>query len=157
MPSLSEAIASCDCTLFSPLAECAILVTLYGRALSHYHVYTVEQFYGNTTQDFWARHEWINQNLKGRIEAFTLNYPTVSVFSDPMLLLTYMVLQTTTLYLYKIMEPLAIDESCVDMVLEYQKHAITAAREIARLTKEHAHIGYFKVRFLEAELFVLLS
>ncbi|KFZ19471.1 hypothetical protein V501_00654 [Pseudogymnoascus sp. VKM F-4519 (FW-2642)] len=142
--SLSEAIAACNVqTPLSPLAECAILVTLYGRALSHSHVSTVEQYYGNTTQDFWFRHEWIDFKLREKADTFALKYPTTTIFAEPMLLMSFMILQATTLYLYKIMESMSVDDSCGEKVLEYQIQAITAAKKIANLTKEHARIGYF--------------
>ncbi|KAI9879284.1 MAG: hypothetical protein M1830_009014 [Pleopsidium flavum] len=141
---LSEAIAFSDHSLFSPLAECAILVTIYGRALSHNQVSTVEQVYGNASLDFWLRHEWLDSMLTKRMESFSLNYPTVSIFADPMLLFTFMVVQTTIIYLCKIMEPLGDTEQYKATVIEYQKRALWAAREIARLSKEHGHIGYFK-------------
>lgn len=134
-----------NCSSFSPLADCAILVTLYGRALSHAHVSTVEQALGNETDDFWLRHEWIDSILSQRIDSLSLNYSTSSIYADPMLLLTHMILQTTTLYLYKIMEPLVVHEHYVFRILEYQKRAMAAAQEIARIAKDHAHVGFFKV------------
>jgi hypothetical protein len=143
--SLSEAIASSDSTLLSPLAECVVLVTLHGRALSHFHISTVEQYYGSTTEDFWIRHEWIDSKLKDRAETFSLKYPNVSLFAEPMLMLVFMVLQATKLYLYKIMESIPVDEVSVAKVLDYQTQALKAAKEIANMTKKHAHAGYFNV------------
>ena len=145
---LSEAIASSNPSLFSPLAECAILVTIYGRALSHNQVSTVEQVYGNAPLDFWLRHEWLDSMLTKRMKNFSLNYPTVSIFTDPMLLFTFMVGQITSLYLCKIMEALGESEQYKATVAEYQGRALWAAREIARLSKEHGHIGYFKASSL---------
>jgi hypothetical protein len=62
-----------------------------------------------------------------------------------MLLLVFMMLQATKLYLYKIMESMSVDDTCGEKVFDYQNQAIAAAKEIANLTKEHAHIGYFNV------------
>ncbi|KIM94093.1 hypothetical protein OIDMADRAFT_136671 [Oidiodendron maius Zn] len=153
--SLSEAIASGDQSPLSPLAECTTIITLYGRALSHYHVSRAEKFYGNTTQDFWMRHQWIDTALGQRQESFLINHPPVSIAADPILLLTHMVLQSTTLYLYKIMEPITIEEQCNTMVIEYQKRAIAAAKEIARLTQEHGYDIYFKGHvFMPAAIFL---
>jgi hypothetical protein len=142
---LSEAIASSDHSLFSPLAECAILVTICGRALSHNQVSIVERVYGNASLDFWLRHAWLDSMLTKIIEGLSLNYPTVSVVADPMLLFTIMVAQSTVIYLCKIMESLAWEtEEYQATVIEYQKRALWAAQEIARLSKEHEHISYFK-------------
>ena len=145
---LSEAIASSEYVSFSPLAECAILVTICGRALSHKQISKVEQLCGNAAQDFWIRHDWLDNMLTKRMESFSLHHPTVSVHADPMLLFAFMVLQSAIIYLCKIMEPLEQDEQFKASRREYQDRALTAARAIARLSKEQGHIGYFKVRFI---------
>lgn len=148
---LSEAMASADIGPLSPLAECAISVTLFGRAISHLSISTVEQLYMDVNEDFWMRHEWIDAMLIQQIDRFSLNYATSSTsHADPMLLLAHMVLQTTTLYLYKIIDPPASQCNLAKPGIDdYRKRAIAAAQEIARLAKSHAHIGLFKVTCLD--------
>lgn len=106
---LSEAIASSNHSLLSPLTECIILVTICGRGLSHSQLSMVERVYGNAFLGFWLRHEWLDSILTKRIESLSPNYPTVSVVADPMLLFTIIVAQTTVIYLCKIMESLTGD------------------------------------------------
>lgn len=85
-------------------------MTLYSRAISHFNLSGVEQTLGNKTEDFWLRHEWIDEILLQRIESLSLNYSMSSIYEDPILLLTHMISQTTTLYLYKAMENLAVHD-----------------------------------------------
>jgi hypothetical protein len=121
------------------------MVTLYGRSLAHEQLSAVELAFGNTSQDFWVRHEWINSILNQRMERFLLNYSTISMVADPMLLFAFMVVQASVLYLFKIMEPLGQLEQYKAKVGEYNKRALLAAWEIAHLGKEHAKTSYFKV------------
>ena len=83
--------------------------------------------------------------LKRRLESFTKYHPSVSVFADPMLLFTFMTLQATIIFLCKIMEQLEQIDQFRSTQVEYRKRALTAAKEIARLSKEQGHSGYFKV------------
>ena len=126
------------------------MVTLYGRSLSHYHISKVEQIYGNVTENFWPRHEWINNLLTQRLESFPLSYPALSILADPMLLFAFMVMHSSVLCLYKSMEPLAQMEQSKARVFEYQARAIAAARDISHLAKAHTTISYFKVSYLFA-------
>jgi len=143
---LSEAIASNDHALFSPLAECAILVTICGRAMSHSQVSKVEKAaYGNASLDFWLRHEWLDGMLNKRLDALTVTYPVVSAVADSMLLFAFMLAQTTVVYLANIIEGLGAGTQYQPAVAEYQKRAMRAATEIARLSKAHEQIGYIKV------------
>jgi hypothetical protein len=139
---LSEAITLHGHTSFSPLAECAIMLTTYGRALSHSQVSAGEQLYGNASFDFWSRHEWIDTMLTERTQSFSLNHPSVSVADDPMVIFTFMVLQTTIICLCKAIEPFGSLDLHKSVVAEYQMRALGAAREIARFSKD---IECFKV------------
>jgi hypothetical protein len=130
---------------FAPMVEVAILVTLYGRALSHANVSSVEQLYGSATEDFWVRHDWINATLTKRITSFSRDRSASSIYGEPMLLLAHVIQQTTTLYLYKTMEPFVIHQDCASRVLDYQRRAISAAREVAMVAKRLASFGTFKV------------
>lgn len=150
MSFLSEAIASNDHTLFSPLAECAILATICGRAMSHSQVSNVERAYGNASLDFWLRHEWLDGMLTKRLETLASHYPVISAVADSMLLFAFMVAQTAVIYLADIIESLTPEQQGQPGGSEYQKRAMRAAREIARLSKAHEHIGLFKVRPVSA-------
>ena len=144
---LSEAIAANDSALFSPLAECAILATICGRAMSHRQVSSVELAYGSSASlDFWLRHEWLDGVLTKRLNAMSASYPVVSAVSNSMLLFALMVAQTAVIYLSDIVGTLGPEHQCEPAVLENQKRATHAALEIARLSRAHEHIGYFKVR-----------
>jgi len=145
---LSEAIASNEHAVFCPLAECAILVTICGRAMSHRQVSNVERAYGNTPHDFWVRHEWLDGMINRRLDALMINYPVVSAVGDPMLLFAFMLAQTTVIYLTSIMEGLGQYGPYQPTVAEHQTRAVRAAREIARLSKVHEQVGYIKVSFL---------
>lgn len=156
---LSEAIASGD--QFSPLAECAIMATICGRVLSHNHVATVEQVYGNAAMDFWVRHEWLNSILIKQRDTFSLNHPSVSIFADPMLIFAFMAVHATTIYLCKVAEALrevgqyGTSVESPTSVTEYQSQALWAAREIARLSKEQDQAGHFKAHvFMPVAVFL---
>lgn len=49
------------------------------------------------------------------------------------------------IHLCKASEPFLDDLSCANKVKQYQERAVVAAQEIARLAKEHAVLGLFKV------------
>ncbi|KAK1765988.1 pyrimidine pathway regulatory protein 1 [Phialemonium atrogriseum] len=156
---LSEAITSDNTEQFSPLAECVILVTICGRALSHSQVSTIERIYGNEPLDFWQRHEWLDATLTKRTESLSLRYSAASGGGDPMLLFTLMVSQATVIYLCKILESLAWEtDEYRDAVINYQERAIWAGREIARLVRDYEGVGYFKAHiFLPVAIFLGLE
>ena len=145
MPFLSEAIASDDHSMMSPLAECVVLSTICGRTLSHSQVSNVERAYGSTPADLWARHEWLDGMLTKRLASLATTYPLISAPADPLMIFTFMIAHTTTIHLCQIMEASGIGVDCNSTALGYQKRALRAAREIANLSKAHEHSGYFKV------------
>ena len=142
---LSEALASTENICFSPLAECAILVTICGRAQIHKQASKVEQALDTVSQDFWVRHDWLHCMLTKRMESFSSNHNPSSILEDPMLMFTFMGFQATLIYLCKIMESLEPLEQFEAARREYQDRALAAAREIARCSRELSHMGYFKV------------
>ncbi|KAK3399712.1 fungal-specific transcription factor domain-containing protein [Sordaria brevicollis] len=156
MPFLSEAIASGDQSLFSPLAESVVLATVCGRTLSHTQVANVERTYGGSacSADFWIRHEWLAGMVNKRLDSLMQSYPVVSAAADPMLFFAFMLAHTTTINLCKVVEAGQTQGSGQwdPAVFEYQKRALRAAREIAALTKAHEHLGFFK-----AHIFLPLS
>lgn len=86
--------------------------------------------------------------LSQRVQVFQLSYPAVSVFADPMLLFTFMVTHSVTIYLCKIVELVGENGEFDDILVKYQERALIAAREIARLSSNQGHIGYFKVNHI---------
>ncbi|KAE8393611.1 fungal-specific transcription factor domain-containing protein [Aspergillus alliaceus] len=144
---LSEAIACNEYLSLSPLAECTILVTIAGRALTHHRVSAVESVYGNMPQDFWARHEWLYSMISRRIKNLAIDYPSIPMIIDPMAMFTCMASQASVIYLCIIMESLAKDEASRARMVPYQERAFHAAQEIARLGREHERLGYFKTHF----------
>jgi len=114
--------------------------------MSHSQVSKVEKAaYGNASLDFWLRHEWLDGMLNKRLDALTVTYPVVSAVADSMLLFAFMLAQTTVVYLANIIEGLGAGTQYQPAVAEYQKRAMRAATEIARLSKAHEQIGYIKV------------
>ena len=143
---MSEAIASGDHNLLSPLAELAILVTISGRALSHCQVSSVERASGTSSLDFWLRHEWLDGMLTRTLDSLAMNTPMVSAMADPMLLFAFMMGHATMIYMCQIVEASGMEGQCRPTVVEYRNRATRAAREIVSLAKAHEHIGFFKVR-----------
>lgn len=143
---LPEAIESGDHNFLSPLAECAVTVTICGRALSHSNVAGVERAFGNPSLDFWIRHEWVDGILTRTVNSISLNAPVVSAMADPMMFFAIMVAHATTILMCQIAETSAMDDQSRTKVSEYQLRAMQSAQEIARMAKAHEHIGYFKVR-----------
>ena len=148
MGFLSEAITADDqCTMSSPFAECIIFATIIGRALCHRHQSLVENIYASVCQDFWQRHQWISTTLLQRMQNLSNNYAPASQQTDPMLLFTNMVAQTTVLYLYNTMRSVTPGTTDNRTVLaEYQRCSLAAAHEMVTLTKTLARLGCFKAR-----------
>ncbi|KAF3771158.1 hypothetical protein M406DRAFT_217911, partial [Cryphonectria parasitica EP155] len=128
---------------FSQLAEAAMVATISGRAYSHSNTSSMEQLYGNT-KSFWERHDWIDGLLMARMANLSQSYSSSSLYADPLLLQAHVSLQTGVLYMYKITEPLMMQEDSTFQVLEYQKRAAVAAHEIALVARDYAQLGFFK-------------
>ncbi|KAK4142516.1 fungal-specific transcription factor domain-containing protein [Dichotomopilus funicola] len=141
---LPEAIASGEHNFLSPLAEAAIVVTVCARPLAHSQAADVERALGNQSLDFWLRHEWLDSMLTRTLDSLSINTPVVSAMADPMVFFAFMIAHATTISLCQIAESTGIDGNCRPTLVEYQNRAMRAAREIARMTKAHEHIGYFK-------------
>lgn len=129
---------------YAPLAECVILVTICSRALSHKQIYTIETLYSNIPLDFSSRHDWLDSMLTRRLNNLQLNYPSVTVAENPMIIFSYMVAHAAVIYLCRIVEALSRNDQNQSLVWEFQERGLWAAREIVRLAKEHEHLGYFR-------------
>ncbi|KAI6086316.1 fungal-specific transcription factor domain protein [Hypoxylon rubiginosum] len=141
---LAETMSSADMRPYAPLAECVILVTICSRALSHRQIYTIETMYSNIPLDFSSRHDWLDGMLSRRINSLQVNYPSLTVADNPMITFSYMVAHSTVIYLCRIIETLSRTDQNQSLVWEFQERGLWAAQEIARLAKEHEHLGYFK-------------
>lgn len=137
-------MSSADMRPYAPLAECVILVTICSRALSHRQIYTIETMYSNIPLDFSSRHDWLDGMLSRRINSLQVNYPSLTVADNPMITFSYMVAHSTVIYLCRIIETLSRTDQNQSLVWEFQERGLWAAQEIARLAKEHEHLGYFK-------------
>ncbi|KAI5863948.1 fungal-specific transcription factor domain protein [Durotheca rogersii] len=141
---LVEAMSSAEIRLYSPLAECVILVTICSRALSHKQIYTIESLYSNAPLDFSSRHDWLDGMLTHRLNNLQVNHPSLTVAEDPMIIFSYMVAHSAVIYLGRITETFARTDQNQSLVWEFQERGYWAAQEITRLAKEHEHLGYFK-------------
>ncbi|KAI1087972.1 fungal-specific transcription factor domain protein [Rostrohypoxylon terebratum] len=141
---LAETMSSAEIRPHAPLAECVILVTICSRALSHKQIYTIETLYSSIPLDFSSRHEWLDGMLTRRLNNLQVNYPTISVAENPMIIFSYMVAHATVIYLCRVVESLSRNDQNHSIVWEFQERGFWAAQEIARLAKEHEHLGYFK-------------
>ncbi|KAI2635662.1 fungal-specific transcription factor domain protein [Hypomontagnella submonticulosa] len=141
---LAETMSSAEMRPYAPLAECVILVTICSRALSHKQIYTIETLYSNIPLDFSSRHDWLDSMLTRRLNNLQLNYPSVTVAENPMIIFSYMVAHAAVIYLCRIVEALSRNDQNQSLVWEFQERGLWAAREIVRLAKEHEHLGYFR-------------
>ncbi|KAI0886807.1 fungal-specific transcription factor domain protein [Annulohypoxylon maeteangense] len=141
---LAETMSSAEIRPYAPLAECVILVTICSRALSHKQIYTIETLYSNIPLDFASRHDWLDGMLTRRLNNLQANYPSITVAENPMIIFSYMVAHAAVIYLCRIVESLSRNDQNQTVVWEFQERGFWAAQEIARLAKEHEHLGYFK-------------
>ncbi|KAK4173466.1 fungal-specific transcription factor domain-containing protein [Triangularia setosa] len=154
---LGEVFASGDHSLLSPLAESAILLTIYGRAVSQCQAYKMERTYGTASLEFWMRHEWINNTLTSSLDSLMVNHQVISA-AEPMLFFSMMMAHAIKIYMCQVVESTTHEASCRPNVVECQNQAMHAAREIARLVKAHEHIPYFKAHiFLPLAIFLAAS
>ncbi|KAI1413390.1 fungal-specific transcription factor domain protein [Hypoxylon sp. FL1857] len=142
---LAETMSSAEMRHYAPLAECVILVTICSRALSHKQIYTIEPIYSNIGLDFSSRHDWLDGMLTRRLSNLQVTYPSLTVAENPMIIFSYMVAHAAVIHLCRIIETLSrIDQNHQSLLWEFQERGLWAAQEIARLAKEHEHLGYFK-------------
>ncbi|KAI1210245.1 fungal-specific transcription factor domain protein [Annulohypoxylon truncatum] len=141
---LAETMSSAEIRPYAPLAECVILVTICSRALSHKQIYTIETLYSNIPLDFSSRHDWLDGMLTRRLNNLQVNYPSMTVAENPMIIFSYMVAHAAVIYLCRVVESLSRNDQNQSLIWEIQERGLWAAQEIARLAKEHEHHGYFK-------------
>lgn len=145
MGFLSEAITSTDLAGASPFAELIIIATICGRALSHRQQSIAEPVSSLVPQLFWDRHECLYTMLKARYNILVVQYPAAMQQTDCMLLFTNMMVQTTVLYLNRVIESIpweTVDNSA--LILDFKQKALIAAKETVNLTTWLPDISYFK-------------
>ncbi|KAK4644198.1 hypothetical protein QC761_301980 [Podospora bellae-mahoneyi] len=151
---LEEVFASGDHSLLSPLAESAILLTIFGRAVSQCQAQRTQPTYASASLELWMRHEWVKNTLSSSLHSLMVNHPVISA-TEPMLFFSTMMAHAVKIYMCQIVESTSHEESCRPNVVECQNQAMHAAREIARLVKAHEHIPYFKAHiFLPLAIFL---
>lgn len=141
---LLEAMSSADPRHYSPLAECAILVTIYGRTLSHKQATALGSMYSSTPLDVCARHDWLDGILTRRLNSLEVNYPSTSLTLDPMIVFSYMIAYSAIIYMCGSIETMSRNEQNRALVWQFQERGLWAAQEITRLASEHQHLGCFK-------------
>jgi hypothetical protein len=146
MGFLSEAITGSD--ILSPASSfwnCIIIATICGRCLSHLHQSVVEHLHGHAMQDFWNRHQWIDETLATHMQMLNLYQPQAE-YTDPMLLFVKMIAKTSILYLCEIIMSVFGKSDQYDILaLQYETRAQLAAQEIVGLGKIMTHFSCFKV------------
>lgn len=149
MEFLSEVITGSDQRTLSSFTECILLVTICGRSVSHRQQCTVERVYGNISQDFWNRHQWIDTILSQKIQILSLNDRYALELMDPMPLFTNMAAQATVLSLCKAIQSVPWETDDYQAVIdEYENRALLAAHEIVTLSKALTHLSCFKASCL---------
>jgi hypothetical protein len=150
---LSEALTMEDARVHSPLAECIMLATICGRAMSHKSLSAVESLYGGPPEDFEMRHDWLDSMATRRLQILQTNYPLSSASPDPIILWAHMSAHLTTIYLYQIMTTLS-PKSSSSRGNQRQEREIWAAQEISRLATEHDYTHFKAHTFIPLPIFV---
>ncbi|PYI21535.1 hypothetical protein BO99DRAFT_380051 [Aspergillus violaceofuscus CBS 115571] len=146
MGFLPEALSATDPAAVSSFTECIVAATIGGRALSHRHQLLVRDIYYNATEDFRKRHQWINSFLMRRMEAFASQYPGDMPQADPMLLFVNLMWRAIILHLCQTMACEALPGEDEDELLrEYKKQSLAAARDIVDLTNRLCNLNSLKV------------
>lgn len=126
--------------------ECIIIATVCGRSLSHGQKLEVERVYGDVSPDFWQRHQWLDAIVKKRIEILSLRCASAAEVVDPLLLFTYMMAQTTVLYLCKLVKSVTWETDKLNpIVQECEQRSLAAAQEIVSLTHTLKQFNFLKV------------
>lgn len=130
----------------SPFTESIIIATICGRAQSHRRQSIVEPVYGLLPEVFWDHHDLLYTMLKTHYDSLVKQYSTVMQQTDCMLLFTNMMVQTTVLYLDKVIESMTWETANYRaLMLDFKQKTLIAAKEMVNLTKWLPNISYFKV------------
>lgn len=126
----------------SPFNACIVLATISGRCLSHQQQCQVEHAYGDTSQGFATRHQWLENllavNIKTMLGGLSGNMEDEEP-TDPLLLFTSMMAQATVLSLGKAMQDYRA------LTPEYEQKVQSAAKSVDQLAKKLSQFGPYKV------------
>jgi hypothetical protein len=139
MDFLPEAMADSGRSMLSPLAECIVLATLYGRCMSHRRLAVAAAPSGNESREFWTRHKWLAAAVGKRTQLLVQSSPATSAFVDPMLA------HSAVIYLSNMIEttPWQTVEHQL-MMMAYEQSAFQASGELVRLAKAMPRLSCFK-------------
>jgi hypothetical protein len=145
MDFLAEAMANSGRSMLSPLAECIVLATLYGRCMAHRRLAVAAAPSGNESREFWTRHKWLATAVEKRTQLLVQSSPATSAFVDPMLAFTHMLAHSAVIYLSNMTEttPWQTVEHQL-MVMAYEQSAFQASGELVRLAKAMPRLSCFK-------------
>ena len=131
--------------LLSPFNAYIVLVTISGRCLAHQQQCTVDGAYGNMSQDFLTRHQWLESLLADKTRIILANTAgnADDEPADPMVLFTHMTAQATTLILGKAMQ--SVPWNYQDGTSAYDERVVEAAQQVSHLVERLAEFGYSKV------------
>jgi hypothetical protein len=134
-----------DPRTLSSFTESIVLATICGRSLSHRQQCTVERVYGNISQDFWSRHQWLDSILSQKIQVLSLTEAYPCEVLDPIPLFTNMTAQATVLSLRKAIRSVQWNSDDYRTIInDYEARALLAAQQIVALSEALAHLSYFK-------------
>lgn len=95
--------------------------------------------------------------MKKRIEILSLRCASATEVVDPLLLFTYMMAQTTVLYLCKLVKSVTWEtDKSNPIVQEYEQRSLAAAQEIVNLTHTLKQFNFLKVGSLSFLSSILL-
>ncbi|KAH8585982.1 fungal-specific transcription factor domain-containing protein [Bisporella sp. PMI_857] len=140
---LLETMAENQSTMSSPFTECIIFSTMLGRGLAYQQQSIIEHIYGKMMANTCERQTWLDNTLSRQILRFQQSYLSASIRIDSMLLFTSMIAQATVLLLCKAAE--STPQISAEKHSQCQTRALSAAKEIARLSKCLLNFSFFKV------------
>jgi hypothetical protein len=148
----------------TPFAECILLATLCGRCMSHRRLASALSLSkgGCEPPEFWSRHDSLAAAVEKRRQCMAQSFhwssssnnrnspsipaPMSNLDIDPMLIFTYVLAQSATIYLSTTTE--AANWQSVEHQVRastYEQRAFRAAVELVSLAKVIPRIGQFKV------------
>ncbi|KAL5333388.1 fungal-specific transcription factor domain-containing protein [Aspergillus crustosus] len=139
---LSELMAGLNDGDDSPLTECIVVATICGRSLRHKQRLTMEQIYGDVSEDFWDQHRWLTAILMTHIQTqvFTPN------LCDPMRIFVNQMAQTVVFFLEQIVALIPADgDKYFTVKRESEQLSMAAAKDVTDLVKELLQLNRFQI------------
>ena len=134
---LSEALSSVELRAYSQLAECSILLTIWGR---------IAPDSNRTVPDVCARYDWVDSLLTRRLANLQAHAtPCTTPASRPpdsMETFLYMIAHSVTVVLCNEVEAMPPShEQSQALLWRFRERGLWAAQEISRLAQEHQQAG----------------